>query len=181
MARSESRIVAIVAPLAIIGLFCALELVPVVFPDGVSSSQPAAHEGLLIVPKEGWDRASFTSVETLRANERAAAGQPQSGAIQCIQPFDARLPLEQALAQSIPDSSGARALWVSFVAEERWPLIACRNRHREWSGYLYAVSVAIAEPIDCDPALFIANRRRCPRESAEDGRQPADLLDTNRI
>lgn len=162
MTKRPGRTAAIVTTLAILGIFGALEAMPIILPDGISVSAPETYEGLLIVSQEGWDDASFTPVATLEANERATAGQPRSGHFLCVQPYDARDFLEQALVQSHADAAGDRALWVSFVADKHWLFADCRRHRTSLSDYLYIRSVIRAQPVGCDPADFVIGGRRCP-------------------
>ncbi|MBU6267361.1 MAG: hypothetical protein KGN34_07470 [Sphingomonadales bacterium] len=138
-----------------------------IFPKGIRVGHAAQYRGLVSVPREGWDYASFTSDASLQENDRLRSSGRQIDSAVCLEAASARSALQSSVSRAIPEQDGGRTLQVSFTAIPRYATGKCVMKHGSHNGrthfgrYLEITNVADLKPLACDSLSFIWNHLRC--------------------
>ena len=141
---------------------------PMIFPKGFPSGSRGSYQGIVSIPKEGWDFALFTSSDLLEENERLRGSGRQLSSITCLEPSSAARVLESAAAEAASDANGNRDLWVNVQATPRIATGPCMKKFSAHSNrvpygtYLEIKAVMIARPLGCSYLQYVVNHLRCP-------------------
>ena len=166
--RKQARSRTLIAPAVLLLGTLIVAGCPRLFPDGLSTGSRAIYEGLVSVPEEGWEFASFTSSALLIENERLRSSGRQLGGTTCLQPRSAQRMFERPIARTPADADGYRTIWARFSASSRYATGACMARSAsgrsmyKYGTYLEVDNVEIARPLGCGRWEFIMNHLRCP-------------------
>ena len=170
--------------LFLLGWVALIKGCPLILPDGIPTGFAASYEGLISVPKEGWDMALFESSNILEKNDRVRNSGKFYQSITCLQSSTAKAALDDILASSPREPDGLRSLWVSFDAIPRIATGRCTDRfarfHRRvhYGNYLQIKHIRYAKPLGCHSFDFILNHLRCPDSERllEQDRKKSPLL-----
>jgi hypothetical protein len=143
----------------------------IVFPKGFANGPRATYEGIVSIPKDGWDYALLTPSDLLQENERLRGSGRQKSSITCLEPSSAAEGLANASRRTPPDADGTRDLWVRVEATPRLATGPCMKkfsrssrRHNSvpYGTYLEIDAVAAARPLGCSHLQYVVNHLRCP-------------------
>jgi hypothetical protein len=140
-----------------------------VFPKGFPSGPRATYEGIVSLPKEGWNYALLTPSDLLEENERLTGSGRQKSSITCLEPSSAAGTLAKAAAQAPRDADGTRDLWVRVQATPRLATGLCmkkishsrRRNNVPYGTYLEIQTVTAAVPLGCSYLQYVVNHLRC--------------------
>jgi hypothetical protein len=167
---------AVLIPVAVVLAFLVLPKgCAIVFPKGFPNGPRATYEGIVSLPKEGWNYALLTPSDLLEENERLRGSGRQKLSTTCLEASSAAAALANASEQAPPNADGTRDLWVRIEATPRLATGPCmkkfshsrRHSNVPYGTYLEIDAVVIARPLGCSYLQYAVNHLRCPaRESA---------------